>query len=342
MRNRSLIVLCTAAFFLTHSSAADAARIDATKGRQYRLSKQHGPWMIMVASLCKPHSARKVEGIGPQEAADILVYELRKKGIPAYTFKMDSVWESLQSRDRLGRDSIRQIRAQKEAICVIAGNYKSPKDRVAQRTLAYIKNIKPSFWKEDGAFRPTPGQPSPLSGAFLSINPLLSPDEIAERKHDPLLLRLNSGEYSIAENNGKYTLVVATFTGRSKTGVGESRIQEMAETFTVSETLDSAAERAWKVAKMLREGHFKGQQEGRTFEAYVFHDRYKSVVTVGSFETPNDPRIGPLANLFRAKTQMAANGRPFTIGESIIIPGPVPEPVIFDPVPELLKVPNLR
>ncbi|MDA0591298.1 MAG: hypothetical protein O2820_24545 [Planctomycetota bacterium] len=342
MRHCSLVFLCALTFFLTSSTEADAARIDATKGRQYKLTRQHGPWMIMVASLAQPHSARKVEGMGPQEAADLLVYELRKKGIPAYTFKMDQVWESLQSQDRLGRDSIRQIRSQKGAICVIAGNYKSQKDRVAQRTLEYIKKIKPSFWKDQEAFRPTPGQPSPLSGAFLSVNPLLSSEELAERKHDPLLLRLNSGEYTIAENTGKYTLTIATFTGRSKTGVGESRMREIAETFTVSEALDSAAERAWKVAKMLREGHFEGQQSGRTFEAYVFHDRYKSVVTVGSFETPNDPRIAQLANLFRAKTQNAANGRRFTIGESILIPGAVPEPIIFDPVPKLMAVPIIR
>jgi hypothetical protein len=342
MRHRSLVLLCAIACFVTSSTEADAARIDATKGRQYKLTKQHGPWMIMVASLARPHSARRVEGMGPQEAADLLVYELRRKGIPAYTFKMERVWESLQSRDRLGRDSIRQIRSQKESICVIAGNYKSQKDRVAQRTLEYIKRIKPSFWKDQEAFRPTPGQPSPLSGAFLSVNPLLTSEELAERKHDPLLLRLNSGEYTIAENKGQYTLVIATFTGRSRTGVGESRIQEIADSFKVSQTLYGAADRAWKIAKMLREGHFKGKQEGRTFEAYVFHDRYKSVVTVGSFQTPNDPRIAHLANLFGAKTQMAANGRRFTIGERILIPGVVPEPVIFDPVPKLMKVPILR
>lgn len=342
MRHPLLMCLCSAAFLLSFGSNTDAGRIDATKGRQYRLTKQHGPWMIMVASLSKPHADRKVDGMGPQEAADVLVYELRRKGIPAYTFKMDRVWESLQSRDRLGRDSIRQIRAQKESICVIAGNYRNPKDRVAQRTLAYIKNIKPTFWNKHEAFRPTPGQPTPLSGAFLSVNPLLSPDELAARKTDPLLLRLNSGEYTIAENKGKYTLVIATFTGRSKTGVGESRVREIAETFKISETLFGAAEKAWKVAKMLREGHFKGNQEGRTFEAYVFHDRYKSVVTVGAFDSETDPRIAHFANLFRAKTQVGANGRPFTIGESILIPGRVPEPVIFDPVPKLIEVPKFR
>ena len=339
---RRFVVLFCAVVILSLQSQAVTARIDATRGRQYRLTKQHGPWMIMVASLSMPHSQRKVEGIGPEAAADLLVYELRRKGIPAYTFKMGRVWESIQSKDRAGRDSFRQIRAQKEAICVIAGNYKTPKDRVAQRTLAYIKNIKPTFWKEQGAFRPTPGQPTPLSGAFLSVNPLLSPEEIASRKHDPLLLKLNSGEYSIAENPGKYTLTVATFTGRSRTGVGESKARQINESFKVSQTLYGAAERAWKVAKMLREGHFNGNQKGRTFEAYVFHDRYKSLVTIGSFDSPNDPRIGHLAALFRAKTQVAANGRPYTIGESILIPGRIPEPVILDPVPKLIKVPNLR
>ena len=54
-----------------------AAPIEAVRGKRYRITTRHGPWMIFVASL---------HGNTARGAADSLVYELRKLGIPAYTF----------------------------------------------------------------------------------------------------------------------------------------------------------------------------------------------------------------------------------------------------------------
>ena len=93
---------------------------------------------------------------------------------------------------------------------------------------------------------------------------------------------------------------------------------------------------------MLREGLFTGSQQGRTFEAYVYHDKFQSQVTIGSFESPQDPRLAQLAHLFRAKQHQGTNGKSFATGESIIIPGDPAETVIFDPVPSLIAVPQIR
>ena len=326
-------------------ACAVAARIDATKGRQYQITKQHGPWMIMVASFSQPHESSRQDGKTPREAADELVFALRKKGIPAYSFQLGEVAESIQTTDRTGRNRTASLRSRQENISVIAGNYSAVDDRKGQQTLKYIKQLdldalNLDSWNKDLRFRPTPGKPKPFSGAFLTLNPLLSPEEVAERKRDPLLLKLNSGEYSIMENSGKFTLVVASFRGRSLT---QSAGKETSD-FKVTDSLFDAAGRAWYVAKMLREGSFQNgsQQQGRSFEAFIYHTRYESFVTVGSFDTPDDPRIDQLSKLFGAKTQIAQNGRPFTTGESIMIPGDPPETIVFDPSPRLIPVPTIR
>lgn len=323
------------------ASLAVAAPIDATPGRQYKLSKEHGPWMIMVASIHEPPAHRKQEGMSPQEAADKLVFELRKKGIPAYTYQVDEVSKDADAVNRLGRQVKSSYRAQRAGIGVIAGNYKSPDDRVAKQTLDFIKDFVPASWKNDATYRPTKGQPNPLSGAFLTLNPLLSPEEIARTKTDPLLVKINTGEYSIMDNRGKYTLVVATFTGKSQTAVGESKFKKLTESFKLTNSLGEAAEGAWMTAKMLREGQVDGQNRGKKFDAYIYHDRYSSYVTVGSFENSKDPRIEQVAQLFGAKYSTGADGKQVLIGESLKLPGRE-MPLVFDPKPKLIEVPKLK
>ncbi len=342
MRSRILIAVCALALGLLLPVPVQADKIDATPGRKYKLTKQHGPWMIMVATLYEPPPERKKEGMTHEEAADKLVLELRKLSIPAYSFSMDEVTTPIETTDRAGRSIKRSYRSQKGGVCVVAGNYGSTEDSVAKKTLEFIKTYVPKSWKDDAAFRPTPGKPNPLSGAFLSINPMLAPEEVASRKRDSLLLKLNAGsEYSIMENKGKYTLVIATFTGKSQTEVGNSKIKKAIEEFEVTGSLDDAGSRAWKVAKMLREGMIDGRNKGKKYDAFVFHDRYKSVVTVGSFDSKTDPRITQFVDVFGAKTIAGPNGKPLLAGEGIVIPGNVPDPVIFDPKPKLIDVPKL-
>lgn len=332
-------------------SELSAARIDATEGRQYRITKQHGPWMIMVVSLTETPMERRESGLSPAEAADQLVYALRRKQIPAYAFRL-SESPSSPLNQLAGNDGSRlRYRSRRDGICVLAGNYKSPDSTVAQRTLKYIKTLDFDTlnldWKNNGGviYR-TPGQPRPFSGAILTYNPLFTPQEIEAQKRDTMVRDMNrSGEYSIINNPSRYTLVVASLKGTSATQIGNQlgRAQGQAmRSFKISGTLNDAGLRAWKITEMLREGRFNGSQRGRTFEAYCYHDRYVSYVTIGSFDDQNDPRITQLAELFKAKLQRGTNGQSFTTGESIIVPGNPPETVIFDPVPRLISVPQLR
>ncbi|HET6325955.1 MAG TPA: hypothetical protein VFG04_14860, partial [Planctomycetaceae bacterium] len=252
-------------------------------------------------------------------------------------------------------------------ICVLAGNYATSNDKVAQDTLHYIKgdnkfgpNFEPEFLndveavdlsspdqaikrsKSGGIFHTTKGRPRPLSGAFMTTNPLLSDEELSVRRRDPFIIKLNTGsEFSLLSNRGRYSIVVATFQGRVQ--VGKENPDE--SKFSLNNSpLSEAAERAWELCSALRHARSLGYDDD--FEAYVYHDRYSSIVTVGSFDSKDDPRITQIQNFFGAKVPyIKLDGTPAIGAEAFTIPhhpGPNEKVKtwIFDPYPELIEVPR--
>lgn len=347
------------------------SRIEAVRGKQYHLSKRHGPWMIMVASFEEVEGVDHTEGMSPRQAAEQLVFELRKKGVPAYTYEQRSQFDKINTVDRLGRRKLRFRKERHANIAVLAGNYSGRDNRIAQRTLKHIKKFQPEFLRDvrnntvvkkklrdggallklrnGGIYRETPGRPGPLSGAFLTINPMLSPQEIRNRQHDPLLLKLNSqGELSLLNNRGRYTVIVASFYGTPKTKIGGRTPHGKERNLKLRAALDEAAINAWELAKALRKARSLGYD--RNYEAYVFHNRYRSIVTIGSFDRPNDPRIARLQRTFGAKVRKikGAGGRSILTAEVFTIPRrlqPGRSPVkswLFDARPALMDVPKIH
>ncbi len=83
-------------------------------------------------------------------------------------------------------------------------------------------------------------------------------------------------------------------------------------------------------------------------EAWVYHDRFESIVTVGSFDNPNDPRIAEIIKNFGAKTRTdPATGQDVVVAE-VLTPsqtrrGRAPSQMwVFDPQPKLIEVPQLK
>jgi hypothetical protein len=108
-----------------------------------------------------------------------------------------------------------------------------------------------------------------------------------------------------------------------------------------SNSLDGAGLSAWELCKALR-------QHQRKYEAYVWHDKFSSIVTVGSFNSPDDPRISELRKLFGAKMKPhPQTGQEVLVAESFTIPynpppGTRPEKGwMFDPEPKVIEVPHL-
>ena len=339
------------------ATPAWAERIEAAKDKKYELGKQHGPWMIMVASLSEPPAESRIEGPSKAEAASSLVFELRKKGIPAYLYVQEEEIEPLGTFKRGDKMVRREVRTKDSRICVVAGNYGSADDRVAQKTLNWIKNFNPKEFSEHAVFHPTPGRPSPLSGAFLTINPMLSAEEASQRKLDPLLIRLNAGRSdSLLANSGKYTLVVASFKGKAQL-ISKSSDEE----FEVSRSLDEAGHQAEVLCHALREQRL---HHGRQFDAFVWHDRDRSQVCVGSFVSDKDPLIPRMFEYFAERKQLNAQTQiEVVMPQSLLVPEPdekkwafpklskaisrgrtvAPLPMhtfAFDPKPQLMLVPK--
>lgn len=376
------IVLTLIAIGLTASApkpclaAGPGRKVDANPNRQYRLTRRHGPWMIMVASMRDvPEERRSKTGLSAQEAADQMVLALRKTGIPAYTFSQQQVIDQVKTANRrTGEEVARSYVAQQDRVVVVAGNYPAAQDDMAQRTLALIKGTEPEGGKiaqmsfnrlrkklighmdavfadpKAGAiYRATPGRPSPLSRAFLMPNPMLKPEEIKSSNRDPLLVNLNSDmEHTLVACPKKYSLVVATFRGKSNMHVNKAHLEKSAGALDkkLGTTLDDAALNAWRMTEALRNGRSLGYDED--FEAYVYHDRHQSVVTIGSFDSPKDPRIPMLARKFGGKTRRdPRSGENVLTAEIFSVPrrprnGLPDYSWIFDPQPELIERPTLR
>ena len=385
-----LLAAVSLALLIPTSPLMAKGPIEAVKGKQYRLSKRHGPWMIMVANFAdipktrveieggraiRVKNERYRDGLSAQEAADNLVFELRDKGIPAYTFSQSDVSDEVNTRDRFNRQRTATILAQKGRVCVLAGNYPATDDKIAQRTLKHVKTrFKPKYLfdvdgvnkskktvagimvelKNGAVWRRTPGKPSPLSGAFLTINPLLTPEEAARRKRDPLLLKLNAGgKYNLLDNRSRYTLVVATSYIKSNVTKDSSQFRKALNSFQLTNHLDDTATDAWQLTRTLREGlvPFRHNQFGETqrkFDAFVFHDRYGSIVTIGEFDSVTDKRIEELKKIFGSKIRKNRNtGKEVLVAEVMTLPDPKNKGAslrswIFDPNPRLIEVPELR
>ncbi|MFH1264415.1 MAG: hypothetical protein ABIK89_01720, partial [Planctomycetota bacterium] len=114
-----------------------------------------------------------------------------------------------------------------------------------------------------------------MGHAMITTNPLLGKDFYVPEGLDPLVLEANEGvEHCLLDCPGKYTVQVATFRGQAIIDQREISAIKNGRKKMKSELVE-ATENAHKLTEVLRE---KGQQ------AYEFHDRYASIVTVGSFD----------------------------------------------------------
>jgi hypothetical protein len=174
---------------------------------------------------------------------------------------------------------------------VLVGNYASVDSVEIEKALDRIKHIKPATLVQE--YRGTSSQryaalryivrtvtrdpevklKGPMGAAFVTANPLLPEEYFHSQGLDPFLIEINEDlEYSLLKCPGNYTVRVATFTGVDTMKPAEFE-RKISERRNLSK-IDEAAIKASKLCAALRE---KG------IEAYEFHDRTESMVTIGSF-----------------------------------------------------------
>lgn len=310
-------------------------KIEAVPGKAYRLTRSHGPWMIMVTSLAGTERQEDA-----RDAAEQLVLALRRKGLPAYTYEQEARIEKFTSSDPLGNPHRRVFAAQRPMVAVVAGNYNTEDDKLAQQTLKWVKSFSPTIRYKS----PTTGEMKTyrmsLEKAFLTSNPLQG---VQPKKLDPVVEYLNSttAEHSLLTSKGKYTLVIASFYG--STALKPATFAAFDMQVRSHRTLDAAGQNAWELCKMLKD---HDRIRDLKLDVYCYHERYRSIVTVGSFQSQDDPRIDQIRSVFEAKYRRnSQTGEDVLVAESLHLPntkqGEAPlKTWVLDPAPSLMEVPR--
>ncbi|HEY5315201.1 MAG TPA: hypothetical protein VIK18_21900 [Pirellulales bacterium] len=269
--------------------------IEADSDKPYPLTDAQGPWLVMALTFTGPEA---------QQQAQELVYELRSVWkLPAYTHQMNFDFGHGAGRgvDKYGAPlKMRYRRTQASEVAVLVGDYPTADDPEAQKTLKRLKYMVPDCMnpeklKREGRSPPpaawrwvvehtknaNPNQrKGPMGQAFIVANPLLPDEYFRPKGIDKLVYELNKPiKHSLLECQGKYTVKVATFTGQLITDQNEIKAVEAGK--KMESHLEEAALKAHKLCEALR---------AKGYEAFEFHDRYSSIVTVGSFDSVGSPR----------------------------------------------------
>lgn len=306
--------------------------VEADPNKAYYLKQTDGPWLILVKSFSDRPEA--------EQDAHALALDIRKNlKLPAYVFSKDFMPE-LKEEEILTHDP----RGLKPKVgyrikgftqySVLVGDFQSAEDRDYEKVLKRIKSYQPKLEFIVG----------PLGTAFGAPNPMLPPDYFSRKTVDQFIISLNSQcKNSLLDCTGKYTLKVATFTGASKV-FNEADVETIKNIESKKELagdqLVNAAKRATLMCEALR---LKG------YPAYVFHDRFSSIVAVGSFDyfemqhqngqKFTNPEIKKLAEVFsgnvnpyKHSTTKLKNELPIEVKSISGLP--------FDAIPKVIEVPQ--
>ncbi len=321
-------------------------RVEADPQKTYALTEKNGPWMISVCSF---------SGDGAEQQARELVLELRKRyKLPAYRYvkKFDLGKETYGAGiDRFGNpQKMKYARgSQLQEVAVLAGNYPTVDDPEAQEMRDKLKFYEPEclklapnkkttrtlaalrwFQKEVLPAGDENKKKGPMGQAFITTNPLLPKEYFAPTGLDDLVIKANEGVTNcLLDCPGKFSVQVAHFTGKVVIKPNEIKAIENGQK-EMESGLAKAAYMAHRLTEALR---MKG------YQAYEFHDRYASLVTVGSFDwvkqtSPDgreeiNPAVREIIETFRG-------GK--TVGTQIELRALVGIP--FDPQPIPVHVPR--
>lgn len=277
-----------------------APQIEADPTKEYHVTATDGQWFICAASY---------RGEQAKELAHDMVLEIRRKyNMPAFVFdhgreEREKQREEVERIRQLtgGEGRVRIMRIE-EQYAVMVGGYKDMESArkalddfkklpLPDKKLCYSAIIQKETKDARGqkAIVPEEHIYSPFINAFVAHNPTVPQQRDPDNwKTDPLLKKFNSGESLSLLNNGKpWTLTVKVFRGggafqdRSASSTSSGNFFGLGK----EQLLDAAALQARALAETLR------KMKNPSFDAYVLHTRTQSIVTVGGYDSPDDPRL---------------------------------------------------
>ena len=295
--------------------------VEADPNKDYVLTEMDGPYLIFAAAFSGPNA---------KQDAHSLVLELRKNHkwnafVYEKTFTFDVKKDFKQAANPYTKTTAKYMNSGSGTeFAVLIGNFSSLDDKQLDKTLAEVRQCQPASLKGKAS-------PTPFSMAFPLANPLLPP-ETQRGVVDDFVVSLNKDRpYSLLRNPGRYTVQIATFTGSVMAKTAE--LDKLAARKPQKTDLEKGEQAAVALCKALRE---------QRVEAYEFHDRYTSIVTVGSFDQQHlrrapdgtvilDPQIIQIMQQYQAKKE---GNSPAKI---VVVNG-----IECDPLPVLIEVPRLR
>ncbi|MEM9186958.1 MAG: hypothetical protein AAGB00_10725 [Planctomycetota bacterium] len=234
-----------------------------------------------------------------EQQARRLVLEFRQRfNIAAYAHAMEfdlekdgAVGRGLDERGAPVRMRYRKGRQLLEW-AVLAGDFPSIDDPEAQKLLKTIKGLRPDALTPgaDGqtaqslayarlsqaVFVPRIGKSKrlgPMRTAFMARNPMLPQEYFVPKGVDKFVEKMNRDlPHSLLDNKRKYTVKVASFDGQ---GVLEGAKNTPRAGGRGRSPLEVAVDNAEILAKLMHDAGY---------EAYSFHNREESIVTVGGFD----------------------------------------------------------
>jgi hypothetical protein len=248
----------------------------------YLLTKDNGPFMVHCRDFVGPDAERM---------ALALVKELRNEfGLPAYILRL---------KDYPGRSNIRGVPPTVPSQ-VKAPNIKYPEKIRTQDLAAVLVGNETTLagqeklWRHVKKLNPKclEGMSSPywwrkgLSQALRTTNPYVPAQLLYPQPKDKMVVLWNSGQRSIANCPGAYSLQIADFSGRSTFQFGSNDMPQQLLPDLRSSPLRTAHDDAERMAEKLSKAP-EIQKLGQPI--YVYHDRTTSKVFIGSFNSPQDP-----------------------------------------------------
>ncbi len=269
------------------------------------LKPEHGPWLILAATLpgadAKPQAVALAREIRQQLKFPSFVME-KTTGVAPTSIKRESIRNDRNGNPIPVNLEVRYANAGQESVYVVlVGEFADLNDPRIPDTLETIRTAHPAALKDDApeagddaekaassnwlvsqyrsklwSRNDRKGKAGKMGAAFVTRNPLLPDDYFDAPKVDEFVANLNKEvEHSLLDCPGKFTVRVASFTGREVTDFGNGAQASKLPGETTDE-LDVAALKAHQLTGALRKNGV---------EAYEFHDRFGSYVMIGSFDS---------------------------------------------------------
>jgi hypothetical protein len=194
-----------------------------------------------------------------------------------------------------------------DQIGVFIGPFQTEED--ASKALAVVKKwpaprtqVRGTSLMDWGSIvRPGPDGKPVLEQGYLNpyVTAIVAPNPTIRRKPavsgglDPFIVQLNAGRpYNLLQATKGWTLAIKSFSAPVQilTPGSDNVVRKPNTSASAADVLQAAAEQAESLARTLRELKYP---DGRPMglEAFVLHTRTSSIVTVGQFDSPNDPEL---------------------------------------------------